>query len=416
MNQRNYTTRCRNWRLPEPIRELVTSCDGARYGELILVGGQYPLNERGEVLALGDAAAQAGIAMKYVNDVITDLGGAGAHLVKLTVFYIFGGDELELSILRRIRSCITGTPPPAISMVPLPRLALPGIQVTIDAVAICTDDGATAQAADSNALARHWQWPKDAEFSHGVRCGKWAFVSGQMSLDVNGETQYAGRIVDQAKLTIKNMSNVLEATGCDLDDVVKLNTWYTGDGTDADWRKAAEVRVNAFRFPGPGATGVPVPGPYPRNFLIRQECMAIRDPSGARLPRSLSWPLGHWDWPIPVSFQQGLKIGSLVVLGGQISTDVNCKATHPGNMRAQTQNVMESIQNILAGFDLKMDALAKLSCYYKTVGSQQDLTDMIEVCARYIPDPTPPITFIPLENLGFEDVTLEIEGLAVANG
>jgi hypothetical protein len=32
-----------------------------------------------------------------------------------------------------------------------------------------------------------------------------------------------------------------------------------------------------------------------------------------------------------------------------------------------------------------------------------------------LPDPAPPVTFIPLENLGFEDVTLEIEGLAVAS-
>ena len=402
MNQRIYTARRRYWRWPESFRGLVNSCDGARYGELILVGGQFALNEHGKVLAPGDAAGQAENAMKYVNDVIEDLGGPNAHLVKLTVFYEFGGDELELSILRRIRTCITGSPAPAISMVPLPRLALPDIKVTIDAVAIRTDDGATAYAADTSALSGHWQWPKDAEFSHGVRCGKWAFVSGQMSLDGSGKTQFGGRIVDQAKLTIKNVSDVLVALGCDLDDVVKLNTWYTGDGTDADWRKAAEVRANAFRFPGPGATGVPVPGPYPRKLLIRQECMALRHPSGARMPRSLSWPLGHWDWPIPVSFQQGLKIGSLIVLGGQISTDTDCRAVHPGDMRAQTQNVMESIRNILAGFDLKMDALAKLSCYYKTVGSEQDLVDVMEVCALHIPDPRHRLRLFHLRTLALK--------------
>ena len=183
-------------------------------------------------------------------------------------------------------------------------------------------------------------------------------------------------------MTIKNVSDVLSGMDCDLDDVVKLNTWYTGDGTDADWRKAAEVRVNAFRFPGPGATGVPVPGPYPRELLIRQECMAIRNPNGSRPPRALSWPLGHWDWPIPVTFQQSLRIGSLVVLGGQISTDEDCQAVHPGNMRAQTQNILESIKNLLAGFDLKLDAIAKLTCFYKTLGDPSDLTDMLDICHK----------------------------------
>ena len=142
-------------------------------------------------------------------------------------------------------------------------------------------------------------------------------------------------------MTIDNIGKVLRQLDCYIDHVVKLNTWYTGDGTGADWRKAAEIRANAFRFPGPGATGVPVPGPYPAGIMLRQECMALRAASGDRLPRALSWPLGHWDWPIPVSFQQGLKIGKQIVLGGQISTDIHCKAVDPGDMRAQTRNVME---------------------------------------------------------------------------
>lgn len=411
MSKAVYTAQRGYWNWPDPIRAMVPSHHGARYGELVLVGGQCAMNEHGAMVAQ-DAAAQAETVMDYINAIINDLGGRNAHLVKLTVFYVYGGDELEVAILRRIRKCIRGGVAPALSMVPLPRLALPDIKVTIDAVAICPEDGAQPRASKPSSAI--WPWPKDAEFSHGIRCGKWAFVSAQMSAASDGRTQHPGRIVDQAKETLEHLSSTLKGMDCDLDDVVKLNTWYTGDGTDADWRKAAEIRVNAFRFPGPGATGVPVPGPYPRELLIRQECMALRNPSGARLPRSLSWPLGHWDWPIPVTFQQGLKVGPLVVLGGQISTDVDCKAVNPGDMRAQTRNILESIRNILAGFEMKMDSLAKLTCFYKTIGNAGDLTAMLDVCRTYLADPAPPITFIPLENLGFEDVTLEIEGLAVA--
>lgn len=409
MSDAIYTSRRGYWNWPEPIRSLVRSRHGARYGELILVGGQCALDVNGEVSS-PDPAAQAEIAMNYVSAIIEDLAGKNAHLAKLAVFYEYGGDEREVAILRRIRQCVKGTPP-ALSMVPLPRLPLPELKVIIDAVAISADAG---PAIASRPISGHWPWPKDAEFSDGFRCGKWAFASAQMSVDGSGKTLHGGRIVDQAKVTINNLSNVLKALDCGLDDTVKLNTWYTGDGTDADWRKAAEVRVNAFQFPGPGATGVPVPGPYPRDLLVRQESMALYSSSEKRLPRSLSWPAGHWDWPIPVTFQQALKVGPVVVLGGQIATDLDCKALFPGDMRKQTQNIMESIENLLAGFEMPLRSVARLSCYYRTRSDMKDLTAMLEVLDRYLGDPAPPITLIPLENLGFEDVMLEIEGLAIA--
>ena len=40
---------------------------------------------------------------------------------------------------------------------------------------------------------------------------------------------------------------------------------------------------------------------------------------------------------------------------------------------------------------------------------------MLDVVSGYYEEPAPPITIVPLENLGFEDVTLEIEGLALAD-
>ncbi len=408
----SYTAQRGAWQWSDAVQSLVPYRHGMRHGDLVIVGGQAAFDGSGEVIGPNDHLRQADVIMSYIADVIADLAGDTAHLAKLTVFYVYGGAALEIELMRRIRATIRSSPPPAISFIPLPRLALPGLALVIDALAV-VPRGADVTAA---APKGHWRWPEKAEFSYGLRCGKWTFISGQMAAAPSGETIFPGDIVGQARTTIDNVSNVLTSLGCDLDDVVKLNTWYTGDGTDVDWRKAAEIRANAFRFPGPGATGVPVPGPYPNGLLLRQECMALRAASGERLPRALSWPLGHWDWPIPVSFQQALKIGEVIVLGGQISTDAECKAIFPGDMRAQTRNVMASIRNLLASFDLDLTALAKLTCFYRTRGSLNDLTDMLSVCREFLPDPAPPITIVPLENLGFEDVTLEIEGLAFAAG
>ena len=102
------------------------------------------------------------------------------------------------------------------------------------------------------------------------------------------------------------------------------------------------------------------------------------------------------------------------MLGGQIATDTACKALFPGDMRAQTRNVMELIRNLLAGFELGMDFDRKTHLLLSHARLGEDLGDMIEVCREFVSDPAPPITIVPLENLGFEDVTLEIEGLAFA--
>jgi enamine deaminase RidA (YjgF/YER057c/UK114 family) len=196
---------------------------------------------------------------------------------------------------------------------------------------------------------------------------------------------------------------------CDLDDVVKLNTWYLGQGTDADWRRAAEVRSNAFRFPGPAATGVPVPRPYPDQAMIRQECMALRGPDG-RLPRALSWPLGHWDWPIRVSFQQGIRVGRLIFLGGQYSMDERGIVVDDENMPRQTENTLEFIRRILNGFGARMEDLVEVTAFYKYESIAPGKTPLI---GRKFGPQTLPISEVPLGTMGLEGVTLEVEGFAI---
>jgi enamine deaminase RidA (YjgF/YER057c/UK114 family) len=199
----------------------------------------------------------------------------------------------------------------------------------------------------------------------------------------------------------------------DLDDVVKLNTWFVGFGTDEDWRRAARVRSEAFQYPGPGATGVPVPSAYPDGGLIRQDCWAMRGVDGARLPRSLSWPKGHWDWPIKVTFQQGVKVGKLIFLGGQYACDTSGKAREPGKREAQARITMDFIANILAGFGATMDDLMMTKCFYLSDGTPQALHDNLAIRSGYFSDPAAATTNVALKTMGLEGLMLEIEGIAV---
>jgi enamine deaminase RidA (YjgF/YER057c/UK114 family) len=331
--------------------------------------------------------------------------------VKLNVFYVGGTAEDEAALLRRIRTHVTGEIPPVISLVTLPRLAYPGMLITIDAVAIDNRDGTmprrVAQPAD------HWPWPADAPFSQGIRCGELLFVAAQSARDASGAVRHGGDIVAQAQLTIDNIARVLAAMDADLDDVVKLNTWFVGFGTDEDWRRAARVRSEAFRFPGPGATGVPVPAPYPDGALVRQDCWAVRGIDGKPLPRSLSWPKGHWDWPMRVTFQQGVKVGRIIFLGGQYACDVEGKAQAFGDRLAQTHITMDFIRNILDGFGASMNDLVMTKCFYLSDGTPEALHDNLRIRSACFEAPAAATTNVALKTMGLEGLMLEIEGIAI---
>lgn len=394
-----------NWRLP------VTHRHGTRDDRLMFIGAQCDLDAEGNVLHAGDLRVQADACMRHVRSVIETLGGRFDDLVKLNVFYVGDTLEDEVALLRRIRTHIAGDIPPVISLIALPRLAYPGMVVTIDGIAIDNRDGAMPRyvAQPSN----HWPWPGDATFSHGIRCGELLFVAAQCARDASGRIQHSGDIVAQAQLTIDNIARVLAAMDADLDDVVKLNTWFVGYGTDEDWRRAARVRSEAFRFPGPGATGVPVPAPYPDGGLIRQDCWAVRGVDGKPLPRSLSWPKGHWDWPMRVTFQQGVKVGRMIFLGGQYACDVDGKAQAVGDRVAQTRITMDFIRNILDGFGASMNDLVMTKCFYLGDGTPEALHDNLAIRSACFADPAAATTSVPLKTMGLEGLMLEIEGIAM---
>jgi enamine deaminase RidA (YjgF/YER057c/UK114 family) len=393
-----------NWRVP------VVNQAGTRADRLVFVGGQGDLDSDGNVCHPGELRSQVVAAMDRMYGVIEYAGGRKRDLVKLLVFHTGKTLEDEQDLLRQIRSRIVGATPPVISLVSLPHLAYEGMTVVIDALAI---DDADAEPSTQGRLDGPWPWQRDAEFSHGRRCGEFLLVGGQSARDGTGRICHGEDIVSQAQLTIENIARVLDSLGADLDDVVKLNTWYVGYGTDADWRRAAQIRSNAFRYPGPGATGVPVPNVYPDGALIRQECWALRAPGGGKLPRSLSWPHGHWDWPMRVSFQQAVKVGQWIFLGGQVALDPHGKTAAPGDMAAQTHINMEFVRNLLAGFGATMEDMVKLTCFYRTSGEQNGLHENLAIRSSYFGQLGPASTSVPLENLGFEGVMLEIEGIAL---
>ena len=366
------------------------------------------------IFVSAQSAANSDTLQKQTEEVLQKLasilrqGGASfSDVAKVGIFYHQSELEREMVILDQVRRAFRADLPPVVTAIPLHHLPNDDlIQIEL----IATEPGGrrsqSLRAAGPNAIDG---------FSDALRCDDIVFVGGKMARDANGATLHQGDIVAQAKATISNIKQALNGVGVGMPSVAKLNTYYVGYGTTEDWTMAARVRSDAFTKPGPGATGVPVPGPYPGGLLLRQEAIAVVDRRGEPAHRDTSWPAGNWNWPIPMSFEQGLKLNDLIVLGGQISATTTGEAVHPGDLAGQAKRIMETISAILAGFSATCDQLAKITIFYATQGGRADIDTVISAVAPFFKNGLPALTLVPLAKLGLDHLEIEIEGLGAVH-
>ena len=126
-------------------------------------------------------------------------------------------------------------------------------------------------------------------YSHGVVAspGELVVVAGQVGMGANGHVA-VNDVVAQTKQAFENVRSVVEAGGCSMRDVVRLQTFLTRADDIAGFMKArAEI------FPGYFPDGV-----YPPNtllvisqlvrpdLLVEIEAVAVRRRKGRAAPAS----------------------------------------------------------------------------------------------------------------------------------
>ena len=394
-----------NW----PIH--VSHQHGVRCGDMIFVGGQVDLDPKGNVRNPGNLKSQSLNALDNIHKVLAEFYADLVDVVKLVVFYVSDGSIDETTFLADLGVAFGAGPGLAITAVPVPYLSVPDIAVDIEAIAMLSTDGRRLSREAANPVGH---LPLPPPFLHGVRCGEMIYVSGQVACDVTRAVLHSGDILKQTEVVKDNLSRVLEQFGAILDDAVKKNDYYVGQGTEADWEPAARVRASYFTEPGPIGTGVPVPLFNPDGVTIKTDVTAMLGTDGHRLSRSHSWPEGHWDWPIHVPYKHGLKCGNMIFVGGQVSIDTSGQVINPGNMVAQTHTSMENIRKVLAVFGAKMDDIVKVNAFYKGGSSAQELCTNLEIRSGYFSDPGPVTTSTSLPCLAYEDMMIEIEVIAMS--
>lgn len=102
-------------------------------GRVIVVSGQVPLDERGEVVGRDDPRSQMRQVFENLGVALAAAGARMEHVVKLTVYLT---DLDDLDVFRSVRDeYISRANPPASSLIQVSGLVNPAFRVEIDAMA-----------------------------------------------------------------------------------------------------------------------------------------------------------------------------------------------------------------------------------------------------------------------------------------
>jgi 2-iminobutanoate/2-iminopropanoate deaminase len=116
--------------------------------------------------------------------------------------------------------------------------------------------------------------------------------------------------------------------------------------------------------------------------------------------------------PKPIGpYSQAIRAENFIFLSGQIPIDPKTGELVKGDIRQQTQQVLENMKGVLESQGLGMEDVVKVNIFLKDMGN---FNQMNEVYATYFSSSPPARSTVEVSRLP-RDVDLEIEAIAVAD-
>lgn len=122
-------------------------------------------------------------------------------------------------------------------------------------------------------------WEQKVGFSQCIRFegGPLLFLSGQVSLDADGQLVGRDDLRLQARTAFNNIRDLLHAGGSSMESIIKL-TYFVTDMSQ--WSIVQEVRAEFFPTYFPASTTVEVSRLHRPEYLIEIEAIALAGPPG----------------------------------------------------------------------------------------------------------------------------------------
>jgi reactive intermediate/imine deaminase len=115
--------------------------------------------------------------------------------------------------------------------------------------------------------------------------------------------------------------------------------------------------------------------------------------------------------PAPIShYSNGVKVGDTVYVSGQVALDADGRLVGPGDVVAQTRQVLENIRKVLAAGEATLDDVVRVTVYLANV---DDRPRVNEVRQAFFGANRPASTLVEVSRLALPGLLVEIEAVAV---
>src|SRR5688572_14864402 len=84
-------------------------------------------------------------------------------------------------------------------------------------------------------------------------------------------------------------------------------------------------------------------------------------------------PEGHWNWRIPVTHRHGTRLDRLMFVGGQADLDQRGNVNNAGDLRRQTEAVLDHLERVLETLDGRLGDVVKINLFH--AGATRDEED-----------------------------------------
>jgi reactive intermediate/imine deaminase len=117
---------------PDPFEPFLIS-QAFQVGDLIITSGQAAIDTNGELVGVDDFDAQAEQTFRNLKEVLTTAGSGLEQVIKVTIYLTDMGNFQKIIALREMWF---SKPYPADTIVEVSSLALPELQIEIEAIAL----------------------------------------------------------------------------------------------------------------------------------------------------------------------------------------------------------------------------------------------------------------------------------------
>ncbi|MBZ5497135.1 MAG: RidA family protein [Acidobacteriia bacterium] len=238
-------------------------------------------------------------------------------------------------------------------------------------------------------------------FSPAVKAGKFIYLSGALATDETGRFA-SGDIQAQTRRVLDNLARVLKAAGSRLENAASVNVYLR---SAADFPAMNEVYKGYWPKDPPARTTVMANLAMPE-ALIEMSMIAV--PDGAE--RQVVHPSGWVKSPNPYSY--GIRSGDTMYLAGLLARRGKDNAFVAGDIKIQTQTVMDNAGEILKAGGMTLADVAGTRVYITDTALFQDMNAAYRT---YFPR-NPPARATVRTTLMSPEAMVEISLVAVTGG